>query len=199
MQELAIFTRWHEKHILRNSDSDLCRVCGKEPETTFHILAGCDNLAGKEYLDRHNTVARYLHFEICKAYGIPTPKKWHMHNPPEVIMNSNVELIWDMVLNTDRAIGANRPDIVIRDKSKKQVFVIDVSCPSDVNVNAKENEKISKYSALRVELGKMWKSECIVIPVVIGGLGAVSMKFQDHLKRIPAIISEVMCIKLSLL
>ena len=115
------------------------------------------------------------------------------------MMNTNVELIWDMVINTDRDVGANRPDIIIREKNNKRVFIIDVSCPSDVNIESKENEKVSKYSALRAELGKMWKSECVVIPVVVGGLGTVTGKFQEYLRMIPACLSEVLCIKLTLL
>ena len=51
-------------------------------------------------------------------------------------------------------------------------YIIDRSCPSDSNVSNKENEKITKYSGLRVELAKMWNSKCTVIPVVIGGGGA---------------------------
>ena len=66
-------------------------------------------------------------------------------------MDDKIELLWDMVLTTDRAVGSNRPDIVIRDKQKKKVYIIDISCPSDVNVKSKENEKITKYSGLRVE------------------------------------------------
>ena len=99
----------------------------------------------------------------------------------------------------DRDVGANRPDIVVRDKTEKKVYIIDISCPSDVNVNKKENEKTSKYSGLWVDLGKMWKSECIVIPVVIGGLGCISQNFSDYLKRIPADISIEMCLKLTLI
>ena len=30
-QELALFTKYHEKHILKNSDDDLCQICKKEP------------------------------------------------------------------------------------------------------------------------------------------------------------------------
>ena len=45
----------------------------------------------------------------------------------------------------------------------------------------KENEKIAKYSGLRVELTKMWNSECFVIPVVVGSFGAVSHKLRDNL------------------
>ena len=72
-------------------------------------------------------------------------------------------------------VGANHPDIVIRDKLEKRTYIIDVSCPSDVNVADKENEKIAKYSGSRVELAKMWNNECTVIPVVVGSLGAVTM------------------------
>ena len=199
MQELAVFTRWHEKNILKTSTDDTCRVCRKEVESTFHILAGCDTLAKKEYLESYNKVANNIHYEICKRYKIQTERKWHLHCPAEVYMDNKVEILWDMVLNTDRDVGANRPDIVIRDKVEKKVYIIDISCPSDVNVNKKENEKISKYSGLRVELGKMWKSECSVIPVVIESLGCISQKFQSYLKMIPADISIPLCLKLTLL
>ena len=138
-----------EKNIIKNRDSDECRVCHKESETTFHILAGCDTLAKKEYLDRHNSVAKYIHYELCKALGFQTERKWHLHRPTEVIMDKNVEIIWDMVLTTDRAVGANRPDIVVRDKRNKKILILDISCPSDVNVIAKENDKINKYSLMR--------------------------------------------------
>ena len=70
-------------------------------------------------------------------------------------MDKNFEIIWDMVLTTDRAVGANRPDIVVRDKINKKIPILDISCPSDVNVVAKENEKINKCSGLSVELSKM--------------------------------------------
>ena len=199
MQELSIFTRWHEKNILGTSNSDICRVCNKDPERTSHILAGCDTLAKKEYLVRHNDVARYIHHEVSKKYNIQTESKWHLHRPNEVHMDRNVEILWDMTLVTDRAVGANRPDIVIRDKLQKKVFIIDISCPSDVNVLNKENEKISKYSALRVELSKMWDCECVVIPVVVGSLGCISHNFSNYLRMIPAELSHTMCVKITLL
>ena len=37
-QELALFTRFHERHILKSRHDDVCRICRKEPETIFHIL-----------------------------------------------------------------------------------------------------------------------------------------------------------------
>ena len=199
LQELAIPTRWHEKNLFKTSPTDSCRVCLKEIETTSHILSGCDNLAKKEYLERHNNVAKYVHFEICKKLNINTQKKWHLHSPKDVIMNSEFELIWDIQLVTDRAVGANRPDIVLREKKVGKTVIIDISCPNDINVHDKENEKISKYSALRVELGKMWNCRCCIVPVVIGSLGTTSCKFREYLKMIPAEVSPELCQKITVL
>ena len=74
-----------------------------------------------------------------------------------------------------------------------------MSCPSDTNVKNKENEKITKYSGLRVELAKMWNSECIVVPVVVGGLAAISHNFANYLKMIPTNLSIAMCLIITLL
>ena len=109
-----------------------------------------------------------------------------------------MEILWYMIISTDRAVWANRPDIVIRDKENRKTYIIDISCPSDVNVVAKENEKITKYGALRVELRKMWDCDCEVVPVVVGGLGAISQNFDTYLKRIPATICKEMCQKITL-
>ena len=199
MQELAIFTRWHERHILKNRESDLCRICKKESETTFHLLSGCDALAKKEYFDRHNNVARYVHYQICKKYNIQTEPKWHLHRPAEVYMDDGIELLWDIPITTARTIGANRPDIVIRDKCNKMTYIIDISCPCDTNVHTKEIEKISKYCSLRVELAKMWNTECTVIPIIVGGCGTVTKEFTKYLGMIPAELSPEMCLKIALL
>ena len=71
---------------------------------------------------------------------------------------------------------------MVRDKARKKCYIIDVSCPNDINVSQKEQEKITKYSGLRLELGRMWDCECIVIPIVIGGLGVVSESFEKYNK-----------------
>ena len=74
---------------------------------------------------------------------------------------------------------------------------MDISCPCDVNVAIKENEKISKYGALRKELIKMWSGDCLIIPVVVGGLGAVSNDTERHLKGLPGNAKLSVCQKIS--
>ena len=71
---------------------------------------------------------------------------------------------------------------------------MDISCPYDIDVTQKEEEKITKYSGLRLELDQMWDCKCVVIPIVISGLGVVCMDFEKYINSLP-----VLCIKIALL
>ena len=198
-QELALFTRYHEKHIIKSRSDDLCRICKKEAESIFHILSGCEVLSKREYFVRHNSVCQYVHFEIMKHFAFPSATNWYAHKPCEVIMSRNVEIAYDQIIATDRPVGANRPDILIRDKANGRTYIVDISCPCDVNVASKEAEKIAKYGMLRKELIKMWGGDCIIIPVVIGGLGAVSKDADRHIKSLPGKVEMSLCQKITIL
>ena len=137
---MALFTKFHEKHILRNSDDDRCRMCKKDPESIFHILGACDVLAKREYFTRHNNICRYIHYKILQHFGLQVGENWFLHNPPEVTMSDKCEIVYDQTIVTTRPVGANRPDIIVKDKIHKKAIIIDVSCPIDMNVGKKENE-----------------------------------------------------------
>ena len=198
-QEMAIITKFHEKHILKNSSDDLCRICKNSQETIFHILGACDILAKREYFTRHNNICKYLHFKISQHYNLPTGDNWFRHEPPEVSMNDKCEIIYDQCIAATRPIGANRPDIIIKDKMHKKALIIDVSCPVDTNVGKKEREKVGKYGGLRAELERMWGVNAETIPVVVGGLGAVTKNLGDYLTKIPGCPDQYMCQKICLL
>ena len=52
-------------------------------------------------------------------------------------------------------------------------------------VKDKELEKLEKYQLLKDEIAKLWRMrKVIVVPVVIGALGAVSVNFKEYMKRI---------------
>ena len=49
----------------------------------------------------------------------------------------------------------------------------------------KELEKLEKYQLLKDEIAKVWRMrKVIVVSVVIGALGAVSVNFKEYMKRI---------------
>ena len=73
-----------------------------------------------------------------------------MHNK-----DSNILIIWDMPVNTDRTITANRPKIVIKDSMNSTSKPIDMAVPSDRNIALREMEKKSKYQDLELEIQKM--------------------------------------------
>ena len=63
--------------------------------------------------------------------------------------------------------------------------------PRDENIQNKELEKIDKYQSLKIEL-ELWKIRIMVIPVVVGALGAiVADRLPGWLAQILGTISEV--------
>ena len=58
---------------------------------------------------------------------------------------------------------------------------------------------MSKYAGLKLELQRMWGAKCTVIPIVIGGLGAVSPQCVEYLRAIPGEPDVHMCQKITLL
>ena len=45
----------------------------------------------------------------------------------------------------------------------------------------------------------MWSGECLIIPVVVGALGAVSNDLEKHLKRLPGNAKMSLCQKITVI
>ena len=94
------------------------------------------------------------------------------------------KVLWDFTVQCERKIDAKRPDIVFIDK-EREVVITGVAIPGDDRVEGKELEKLEKYQLLKDEIAKVWRMrKVIVVPVVIGALGAVSVNFKEYMKRI---------------
>ena len=90
-----------------------------------------------------------------------------------------------MQIQTDKVLEHSRPDIVLMDKDKRNVKIIDIACSFDTRVVEKEQEKIAKYQDLKWELNRIWNCrEVLVIPVVIGALGTISRSQFNWLEKI---------------
>ena len=101
-----------------------------------------------------------------------------------MVESENFKILWDFTVQCDRKIEARRPDIVFVNK-EREVVMIDVAIPGDDRVKDKEPEKLEKYQLLKDEIVKVWHMQkLIVVPVVDGALGAVSVNFKKYMKRI---------------
>jgi len=187
IQDQVLCTRSYQAKIMRISvQSILCRLCQEHEESIQHLLSGCPVLASTSYLHRHNMVARVLHWHLSKCFKLPlSVKYWYDHQPLPVVENSSVKLLWDFSLQTDIHVSSNRPDIVLFLKQEHRIMFFEVSCPADINVPAKEQEKLTKYQPLVREFSECHGQPVDVIPIVFGHSGVVSANQQVYLKQIP--------------
>ena len=194
-QDQAINTRNYQKVICGQQVESKCRMCSQHEETVDHIVSGCEVLAKTEYISRHNNAAAYLHWSICKYHDLKITDKCYQHTPETVMHNkdNNLTITWDMPVNTDRTITANRPDIIVKDSVNSTCKLIDMTVPSDRNIVLKEIEKKSKYKDLELEIQRMWQMKTMVIPVVVGALGTVKKGMVENIEKVAkrATVTEI--------
>ena len=77
------------------------------------------------------------------------------------------------------------------------ITIIDISVPTaaDKHISAKEEEKLSKYQDLRIELGILSRKKAMMVSIVIEALGSITKRLQvvfffgdfgyQHTKRLP--------------
>ena len=70
--------------------------------------------------------------------------------------DNNITIMWDMPVNTDKTVTANRPDIIVKDSVNSTCKLIDMTVPSDRNIALKEIEKKSKYKDYRSDPWGCW-------------------------------------------
>ena len=84
-QDQCLLTRNYQAKVIKNGADPRCCICIQYDETIDHLISGCPTLAPNEYLNRHNRVAHYLHWKICKHYGAQHAENWYEHQPEAVI------------------------------------------------------------------------------------------------------------------
>ena len=125
-QDQALGTRYIQRAIYGTSISPKCRKCNQKDETINLIASECPTLAQNQYKKRHDTVARAVHWNLCKKYQMPSSNKWYEHQPQPVTENENAKLLFDYSISTDRVIPAHRPGLTLVNKTNNKVSLIDV-------------------------------------------------------------------------
>jgi hypothetical protein len=165
---------------------ELCRKCGKEPETNQHITAACEQLAPTEYTKRRDGVAKVIHQELAAAAELIASKSpYYKFTPANVLENDNCKLYWNRSIITDKTIPSNRPDITFMNKTTKSTFLIDIAVPNTHNLAKTITDKQNKYQELANEIIAMWKQNAVqVIPIVKSSTGVIPKSLSQSLKRL---------------
>jgi len=137
-----------------------CRVCNERDETVEHLVAGCKVLANNEYLSRHNRALMVM------------AVAWAKELEGTVLENDKGKLIWDFEFHLRKTTTARRPDLILEDKEQKKIWVCDMACPQQRNIEMKRVEKLTKYRQVAFEMRERRPGyEIVVAPLVIGALG----------------------------
>ena len=91
----------------------------------------------------------------------------------------------DFSVHPNRTIPANKLDITIKDHKDKAWKLIHFKFPVDINIYAKEFQKLSKCKDLQIGEERMWQLKTSIIAVVVGALGLVKKGTVKHLEKIP--------------
>jgi hypothetical protein len=198
IQDQVMATRSYRSHIIKdpNLNTTKCRMCGDNNETIEHIISGCRVLAPKEYINRHNNVAKIIHIELGLKYGYVTEKQpYYRYTPQEFIENERCKVYWDKNILTDRTTPHNKPDICLLDKTENKVYLIEVAIPAPANVDKKHREKRDKYLPLAQEITELWGvDEVMVVPIILGATGEIPKELFKSFKtlNVPAYIFVAM-------
>ena len=139
------------------------------------------------YPNRHNMVAHALHWHLCSAFGLPAVASWHSHEHLPVVENEQAKILWDFGIQTLTTVGSNHPDIVVFLKEcPTGILLLEISCPADMNILMKEEEKITKYQPLVQQMRQIYNQPVQVIPIVFGVVRMASKNQRMYLKKIPA-------------
>ena len=143
------------------------------------------NLPKRSSNGRHDSVGRYVHWQICEKLGFNRTRLWYEHEPESVAENENFKILWDFAILCDHMLEARGPDIVVVDKVNKETMIIEVAKPEDTGVCDKEREKIEEYSLLKDDIaGLCQMKKIVVIPIVVGVLGTITTKFEKYIESL---------------
>ncbi|RZF42371.1 hypothetical protein LSTR_LSTR004179 [Laodelphax striatellus] len=123
---------------------------------------------------------------LAKRYGlIDNEAPYYKCKPDQVLRSETAKLLWDSAIVTDRAVEANRPNIVLFDRVCKKAYIIDVAVPLDDNLVSTLAEKKRKYQPLSVELKDIYRLESVeVIPIVISTNGLVTREWVQAKEKL---------------
>ena len=151
------------------------RVCHERDETVEHIVAGCKVLANNEYFTRHNRALMIMAVNWAKEYKLVGDEMvWYKEHWERgaVFENDKRKLVWDFEFNLRKTTKARRPDLILEDKEKKKIWLCDMACPQQRNIETERIEKLTKYRQLAFETrGRRPDYVVTVVPLIIGAPG----------------------------
>ena len=157
-QDQAPCTRKLRNAVYGENVQSICRVCGAADEKIAYIVSECSKLVQKECKQiRYDNTAKMLHWKLCEIWGFSKVEKCYIHKPDQLLDSEDCKILWGFPIQTDKTLEHNRSNITVIEKISKKCPLIDPTCPFDIYMEAKEEEKCRKYSELSSKLEEFEK------------------------------------------
>jgi hypothetical protein len=78
-QDKALNICYQQRNIMKQPTESKGRMCYKAEEHIKDIGVGFTTLAPSEYTNRHNRVAGYIHWTVCKHMGLQVTDRHYEH------------------------------------------------------------------------------------------------------------------------
>ena len=98
--------------------------------------------------------------------------------------NARVSVMTNKAVMTHNRVQANKPDIVLHDKEKNEIWIIEVGITSSDRLQETEIMKGRKYGLLASELAAMYKARVNVVPYVMTWDGLVTTYHEKYRKTL---------------
>ena len=132
-------------------------------------------MAGTEYLGRHNNALMVLAVSwVVERELLPANMAWYTvrWEIGHVLKGNGFKLCWDFEHRMRKTSSAHRPDLTLEDEKAKKIWLVDMSCLQEQNIEEMNRTKLQKYQQLAFETReKRRRYRVEVVPVIIGCLG----------------------------
>ena len=86
--------------------------------------------------------------ELLKEYGFKQEVPGTKLEAKQVYENNSVKILCNPCIPTDEEMTQRRPDVVVENQLFKSIFIIEMSLPTDSNLNGRWQGKFQKYQKL---------------------------------------------------
>ena len=183
-QDEAVMCYLQDRNVFFGESRGVCTYCKERARSVDHLATQCDRMMDYDYTWRHNEVVRSIHLGFCTKYGIKRCRRLRSHRVESTVENSRVCIRTDTPIVTSTGVRANRPDIVVHDKVRNEITIVEVGITSQNNLQEVEIEKTRKYGLLAGELAHMYKCKVDIIPYVMTWEGVVTKHHRKYRKAL---------------
>ena len=131
---------------------------------------------------RHDALAKYILQAIITKNHL-SERYRNLNEYEYAKKNGDREYWWNISIKTATKTPHNKPDLVIWEKENKMCSIVEFSCPADINITQKVNDKINVYGLLIGNLQIMYPQyKFNMIQIIVGALGYILKGLTSYLQ-----------------